>query len=71
MWNYKLTLKFRAKITEQFVTYDKVLNASPNPHKFTVNCSIVFLFEWLLICEAYLLVVEGGGGCIAEKNTRK
>ena len=22
MWNYKLTLKFRTKIKEQFVTYD-------------------------------------------------
>ena len=29
---------------------------------------IVVLFARLIICESYLLVVEGRGGCIAEKK---
>ena len=32
---------------------------------------IVVLFARLIICESYLLVVEGRGGCIAEKKIRE
>ena len=33
----------------------------------SLRLSIVVLFAWLIICVNYLLVVEGRGGCIAEK----